>query len=81
MGVAEMAIYHTYILNASHTKRYDSDTYIPPRDGGGADGGVGQMSHDPLFDPLESAGSAKSASSARSAVAADPRSPLKASEP
>ena len=34
------------------------------------------MSHDPLFDHLESAGSAKSARSAGSAVAADPRSPL-----
>ena len=80
MGVKGLAISYTYIPKETHTKRYDSDTYIPPRDGGGADGGVGQISHDPLFDPLESAGSAKSASSARSAVAADPQSPLKASE-
>ena len=80
MGVAEMAIYHTYIPNASHTKRYDSDTYIPPLEIKEALMGGGQMNHDPLFDPLESAGSAKSARSARSAVAADPQSPLKASE-
>mgnify|MGYP001482428995 CR=1 FL=1 len=40
MGVKGLAISYTYIPKVSHTKRYDSDTYIPPRDGGGADGGV-----------------------------------------
>ena len=43
LNMSDPLIVAYYIPKVSHhTKRYvyDSDTYIPPRDGGGADGGV-----------------------------------------